>query len=100
MARFTVAMLDINHQDYVIDPTSGSGGFLLETLLQVWHRLDIDFKGRDELARLKNDFALQKVYGIEIHEILARICKINLLLRLVLRFLLLFFPFHPEELFP
>lgn len=80
IARFTVAMLDINHLDYVIDPTAGSGGFLLETLLQVWHKIDKDFKGRDELERLKTDFALQKVYGIEIHELLARICKINLLL--------------------
>lgn len=80
IARFTVGMLDITHEDYVIDPTAGSGGFLLETLLQVWHKLDRAFSGRDELWRLKDDFAKLKVYGIEIHEILARICKINLLL--------------------
>lgn len=80
LARFTVAMLDINHDDYVIDPTAGSGGFLLEVLLQVWHKLDEQFAGRQELWRYKNDFALNKVFGIEIHEILARICKINLLL--------------------
>ena len=30
--------------------------------------------------RVKTDFALGHVFGIEIHEILARICKINLLL--------------------
>ena len=80
LARFTVAMLDIGHTDYVIDPTAGSGGFLLEVLLQVWHSLDIQYAGRRELDRYKNDFALHKVFGIEIHEILARICKINLLL--------------------
>ncbi|MDX1807896.1 MAG: N-6 DNA methylase [Sulfurospirillaceae bacterium] len=80
LARFTVAMLDIKHTDYVIDPTAGSGGFLLEVLLQVWHSLDKDYAGRSELDRYKNDFALHKVFGIEIHEILARICKINLLL--------------------
>jgi type I restriction enzyme M protein len=80
LARFSVAMLDIKHTDYVIDPTSGSGGFLLEVLLQVWHSLDISYAGRAELDRYKNDFALHKVFGIEIHEILARICKINLLL--------------------
>jgi len=80
LARFAVAMLDINQDDYVIDITCGSGGFLLEVLLQVWNRIDKDFAGRNELARIKNDFALHKVYGIEIHEILARICKINLLL--------------------
>lgn len=80
LARFSVAMLDIKHTDYVIDPTSGSGGFLLEVLLQVWHSLDVSYAGRAELDRYKNDFALHKVFGIEIHEILARICKINLLL--------------------
>ena len=80
LARFTVAMLDISHADYVIDPTAGSGGFLLEVLLQVWHSLDLRYAGRTELDRYKNDFALHKVFGIEIHEILARICKINLLL--------------------
>ena len=38
LSRFTVAMLDIQHDHYVIDPTCGSGGFLLEVLLQVWNR--------------------------------------------------------------
>lgn len=33
LARFAVAMLDITHEDFVLDPTAGSGGFLLESLL-------------------------------------------------------------------
>lgn len=80
IARFTVAMLDINKDQYVIDPTCGSGGFLLEVLLQVWNKMTKDFAGRHDLERTKTDFAMNQVYGIEIHEILARICKINLLL--------------------
>jgi type I restriction enzyme M protein len=82
LARFTVAMLDINHNHFVLDPTAGSGGFLLEVLLQVWHAVDRNFQGQrqDHVDRNKTDFALTKVYGIEIHEVLARICKINLLL--------------------
>jgi len=82
LARFTVAMLEIDHRHFVLDPTSGSGGFLLEALLQVWHRIDRDFQGQKstQIDRIKTDFALQNVFGIEIHEILARICKINLLL--------------------
>ena len=82
LARFTVAMLDINHNHFVLDPTAGSGGFLLEVLLQVWHNVDRDFHGQrlDHISRIKTDFALTKVYGIEIHDVLARICKINLLL--------------------
>lgn len=82
IARFTVAMLDVSHEDHVIDPTSGSGGFLLEALLQVWHRIDREYGGSSETERqrLKYDFAQRRVYGIEIHETLSRICKINLLL--------------------
>ena len=82
LSRFTVAVLGIDHDDYVLDPTAGSGGFLLEVLLQTWHRIDSEFAGQPLATRerLKTDFALGHVYGIEIHEILARICKINLLL--------------------
>lgn len=80
LSRFVVSMLGITRNHTVIDPTCGSGGFLLEVLLQVWNKIDKDFKGRRELDRYKNDFALSQVYGIEIHNILARICKINLLL--------------------
>ena len=80
IARFTVAAVDIQPQDYVIDPTAGSGGFLLEALLQGWHRIERDFSGQTEIDRKKYDFAMHHVYGIEIHEILGRILKINLLL--------------------
>jgi type I restriction enzyme M protein len=82
LSRFTVAVLDISPTDYVLDPTAGSGGFLLEVLLQTWHRIDAQFAGQPTAMRerLKTDFALSHVYGVEIHEILARICKINLLL--------------------
>ena len=80
IARFTVAFLNIDETDFVIDPTCGSGGFLLEVLLQVWHKLEKLYSGQPEMERIRVDFALNNVYGIEIHEILARICKINLLL--------------------
>jgi len=72
LARFTVGMLDINKDDFIIDPTAGSGGFLLEAMLQVRHSIAAE--------RAQIDFSRKHVYGIEIHETLARICKINLLL--------------------
>jgi type I restriction enzyme M protein len=82
LARFTVAMLEVKPTDYVIDPTAGSGGFLLEVLLQCWHDADLSFRGQplEQVQRLKIDFALSHVYGIELHDVVARICKINLLL--------------------
>jgi len=80
IARFAVAMLEVSPLDFVIDLTAGSGGFLLEVLLQVWHSIDRQYKGQAEVERLKYDFSHINVYGIEIHEILARICKINMVL--------------------
>lgn len=80
LARFTVAVLQPTNTDFILDPTAGSGGFLLEVLLQVWHQIDRQFNGQPQQDRLKHDFALYHVFGIEIHGILARICKINLLL--------------------
>jgi type I restriction enzyme M protein len=80
LSRFTVAMLDIGPRDFVIDPAAGSGGFLLEALLQTWHNIDERHAGQPQRERLKLDFAAAHVYGIELHSVLARICKINLLL--------------------
>lgn len=80
LARFTVAAADVTEADYCLDPTAGSGGFLLELLLQVWHSIDAAYAGQADIDRAKLDFALHKVFGIEIHEVLARICKINLVL--------------------
>jgi type I restriction enzyme M protein len=82
LARFTVGVLGVTPDDYVLDPTAGSGGFLLEVLLQCWERIDHDFASQtaEQISRMKTDFAYHKVYGIELHEVVARICKINLLL--------------------
>lgn len=80
IARFAVGMLEPCATDYILDPTCGSGGFLLETLLQVWRRTDTEYAGQSDLQRIKMDFAANYVYGIEIHPTLARICKISLLL--------------------
>lgn len=82
LARFVVAALDVSESDYCLDPTAGSGGFLLEVLLQVWHHIDAQYAGQrqQDIDRTKLDFALHKVFGIEIHDVLARICKINLVL--------------------
>lgn len=51
IARFTVAAVGIQPDHYVIDPTAGSGGFLLESLLQGWHGIERAFSGRSEMER-------------------------------------------------
>ena len=80
IARFTCAMLRPVEEDLAIDPTAGSGGFLLELLVQVWHRIDRHYAGRPDRDRLRLEFASKQLYGIEIHDVLGRVCQTNLLL--------------------
>jgi type I restriction enzyme M protein len=80
LVRFMVAMVEPNGQDFVIDPTSGSGGFLLEALMQVWRYIDLNFAGQTDVERQKYDFAHENLFGIEANDILGRVCQTNLLL--------------------
>jgi len=79
LVRFTVAMLMPQERDILLDPTAGTGGFLLEALFQVWKNVDRAYAGQPELERRKYDFARQHLYGIEVHPIVGRICQTNLL---------------------
>ena len=80
IVRFVCALLKPTDRDRVLDPTAGSGGFLLETQIQVWHHIAEAYAGQTDLERRKYDFAHNSLYGIEIHETLGRICQTNLLL--------------------
>lgn len=80
LVRFVCGVLRPKDTDFVLDPTAGSGGFLLETLIQVWHFIDDNYAGQAEAERRRIDFALHHLYGIEIHPTLSRVCKTNLLI--------------------
>lgn len=81
LARFAVAMLNPTRNQKVIDITCGSGGFLLEAILQVWQKIDRDYAGRPLLvAQNKFEYSQNCVFGVEIHPTLAQICRINLLI--------------------
>ena len=79
LVRFTVAMLAPKENDIILDPTAGTGGFLLEALFQVWDKIDDEYAGQPEMARRKFDFAQHHLFGIEINPIVGRVCQINLL---------------------
>ena len=81
IVRFVCALLKPTDRcDKVLDPTAGSGGFLLETLIQVWHQIDHAYGGQPDQERRKYDFAHNSLYGIEIFVKLGRICQTNLML--------------------
>ena len=80
LCRFVCALLEPTDRDRILDPTAGSGGFLLESLIQVWHYIEHAYVGQPDQERRKYDFAHNNLFGIEIHPILGRICQTNLIL--------------------
>ena len=77
---FSIQMLDIQADDFVIDPACGSGGFLLHALDHV-RRLAGEFYKEDSKEHFDywHSFAEKRLFGIEINEEIARVAKMNMI---------------------
>lgn len=77
---FTTQMLNVEHDDFVIDPACGSGGFLLHALDHVRGRAEKYFEDdiREQFSYWHN-FAEKQLFGIEINEEIARVAKMNMI---------------------
>lgn len=77
---FATQMLDIQADDFVMDPACGSGGFLLHSLdhvrKQASEYYDDDSK---EHFDYWHSFAEKRLFGIEINEEIARVAKMNMI---------------------
>lgn len=79
IVKMMVEILDPTDEDLIIDPACGSGGFLVESLRHVWHRLDDEgnrFKW--SLANLneeKMEVALNRIRGIDKDYFLSKVAK-------------------------
>mgnify|MGYP000163798746 CR=1 FL=1 len=76
---FAVKLLEPKHTDLVIDPSCGSGGFLLAALDTVRHQAIEDY-GAEEGHDIWHTFAKKNLYGVEINDQIARICKMNMII--------------------
>lgn len=78
--EFAVKMMKPNHDDYVLDSSCGSGGFLLHALDYIRHQAsDYYAKGTPEHYKHWHDFAEKFLYGIEINDEIARVAKMNMI---------------------
>ncbi len=82
-----VDMMQPRHDDLVLDPACGSGGFLLYALDHIRreaHRLfpnhETDPRESTEHFRYWHDFAKNNLYGIEINDEIARVAKMNMII--------------------
>ncbi|WP_162342894.1 N-6 DNA methylase [Cyclobacterium salsum] len=76
---FAVKLLEPNNTDLVIDPSCGSGGFLLSVLDTVRKDSERDYD-EVEADKIWHKFAEKNLYGIEINDQIARICKMNMII--------------------
>ena len=71
----TVKMLNPREDDYIIDPASGSGGFLTHAMQWVWYH-DLDTKSRETKVR----YAATHIYGIDFADTAVKISRALMLI--------------------
>lgn len=79
VVRMMVEMLDPSDEDLIIDPSCGSGGFLIETLRYIWKKLDAEGDrygwNAANLREEKMEVALNKICGIDKDYFLTKVAK-------------------------
>jgi len=79
--RFCVKMLNPQTDQLVLDPACGSGGFLLNAMDFVRDMAKIEYpEDNAEEYRMWHDFAKENLFGIEINDQIARVCKMNMII--------------------
>lgn len=76
---FCVKMMKPQHDWDILDPSCGSGGFLLHTLDYVRKHSNDYSDNENEQYRIWHDFAAKHLYGIEINDEIARVAKMNMI---------------------
>ena len=77
--RFAVKILNPTKDDLILDPASGSGGFLLNSMDNVREFAEENQNEREAWSQW-HEFAQHNLYGIDINDQIARVCKMNMIL--------------------
>ena len=79
LIKFMVDLVEIEHTDRVLDPACGSGGFLLNSMDYV-RKFAEDNYDPFEAYTIWHNFAKDNLYGTEINDQIARVCKMNMII--------------------
>ena len=77
--KFCVKMLNPDRSDLILDPACGSGGFLLNTMDKIKKEAEKNYDEREAWEHW-HKFAMNNLYGIEINDQIARVCKMNMII--------------------
>ena len=79
LVDFLVGMAQPALDDLILDPACGSGGFLVHSMRSVFQQIEDSYRGNNHtIFRLKEDFAKNHIYGIEINERIARVAMMDM----------------------
>lgn len=79
IVEFCVKMMEPIQSQRVIDPSCGSGGFLLYAMDEVREFAEANYDGLEAFDHW-HSFAEKKLFGIEINDQIARVCKMNMII--------------------
>ncbi len=77
--KFMVELMELEHSDRLLDPACGSGGFLLNSMDFVRNYAENNYD-QFEAYTIWHDFAKDNLFGIEINDQIARVCKMNMII--------------------
>ena len=78
---FLVEMAQPGMNDVLLDPACGSGGFLVYAMNRVFQQIEENYQGDDAtIFHLKNEFAKDHIFGIEINEKIARVAMMDMVI--------------------
>lgn len=81
VVEFMVKMAAPHHEEHVLDPACGSGGFLLHAMDHILKQASEFFtEGTPEHYTHWHDFAEKRLFGIEVNDSIARVAKMNMII--------------------
>ena len=81
VVEFMVDMVTPHHENLILDPACGSGGFLLHAMDYIRNQAsDYYEEGSREHYLHWHDFAEKRLFGIEVNDSIARVAKMNMII--------------------
>ncbi|MDC3069557.1 N-6 DNA methylase [Prochlorococcus sp. AH-736-D21] len=79
VVKMMIEIIDPDLDDMILDPASGSGGFLVEALRFCWEKIEKNGTkfnwNRENLLEEKKSFAIKSIHGMELDNFLTKVCK-------------------------
>ena len=81
LVEFIIKMIQPDHEQRILDPACGSGGFLLYAMEHIQRQASRYYEeGTPDHKTHWHDFAEKRLFGIEVNDAIARVAKTNMIL--------------------